>query len=285
MIKAAPPKPGSRAAELYLDLLQKTLTRFAFGETFEPIRPPKGPVRRGLLALFRLIMVRRDLFVVRRPRFDPALRAEGKDWPAEAETMVGLKRLENLQYCITEVLRDGVPGDLLEAGVWRGGASIFMKGCLEALGDCGRRVWLADSFEGLPPPDPVRYPKDEGDRHWQWRRLAVPEDEVRDNFRRYGLLDDRVRFLRGWFADTLPAAPVDRLAVLRLDGDMYGSTMETLQPLYPKVSPGGFIIVDDYGAVPACRAAVEDYRSEHGVSEPLVPIDWTGVFWRKAGRP
>ncbi len=87
--------------------------------------------------------------------------------------------------------------------------------------------------------------------------------------------------LWGWFRDTLPAAPIERLAVLRLDGDLYQSTLESLTHLYPKLSQGGYVIVDDYGAVPACRKAVEDYRSKQGIREEIVAIDWTGVFWQR----
>jgi O-methyltransferase len=123
-------------------------------------------------------------------------------------------------------------------------------------------------------------PEDAGDQHWRYRELAVGVDEVRSNFARYGLLDDQVRFLEGWFADTLPSAPIERLAVLRLDGDMYASTMDALEPLYPKVSPGGFVIVDDY-ALPGCRRAVDEYRARDGIDEPIVDIDGMGVFWRR----
>jgi O-methyltransferase len=87
------------------------------------------------------------------------------------------------------------------------------------------------------------------------RELAVSLEQVKANFDRYGLLDDQVRFLKGWFRDTLPVAPIERLAVLRLDGDMYESPMDTLVNLYPKLSEGGYVIVDDYGAIPACRQA------------------------------
>lgn len=100
-------------------------------------------------------------------------------------------------------------------------------------------------------------------------------------FERYGLLDDRVRFLEGWFRDTLPTAPVDKLSVLRLDGDLYESTMDGLVNLYPKVSPGGFVIVDDYGNIQACKAAVHDYRARHGGTEPIVDVDGSGVWWRR----
>jgi O-methyltransferase len=195
--------------------------------------------------------------------------------------MVGHLRLANVRSCIERVIEDGVPGDLLEAGVWRGGVGIYMCAVLAARGDTERLVWLADSFRGLPKPDVDRYPADEGDRHWTMDELAIPVEQVKANFERFGLLDERVRFLEGWFSDTLPTAPVERLAVLRLDGDMYESTMDTLVPLEPKVSSGGFVIVDDYGAVPACKQAVDDYRAEHGITAPIERIDWTGAYWRK----
>jgi len=114
-------------------------------------------------------------------------------------------------------------------------------------------------------------------------QLVVPLETVKANFAAYGLLDEQVRFLAGWFRDTLPAAPVKALAVLRLDGDLYESTILALESLYPKVSRGGFVIVDDYGAIPACRKAVDRYRSDYGITETLHVVDWTGVFWRRNG--
>ena len=213
--------------------------------------------------------------------FDPALRELGQDWPHTAHTMVGLKRLDNLQQCVETVLDEGVPGDLIETGVWRGGCTVLMRAILKVHGDTTRTVWVADSFEGLPQPDGVRFPADRGDTHHAVDFLRVSEDEVRETFRRYGLLDGQVRFLPGWFKDTLPQAPIEHLAVLRLDGDMYESTIQALDPLYPKLSPGGFTIVDDYGAIPACRTATDDYRRAHGIDAPLTRIDWTGVYWRK----
>jgi O-methyltransferase len=156
-----------------------------------------------------------------------------------------------------------------------------MRAILAAYGDRGRRVWAADSFHGLPKPDAARYPADAGDLHWTRIELAVSLDEVKRNFARYGLLDERVCFLEGWFKDTLPAAPIDRLAVLRLDGDLYESTLDALRALYPKLSIGGYAIVDDYGAVAACARAVEDYRREHGISEPIRDIDGIGVYWQR----
>ena len=216
---------------------------------------------------------------------DERARAEGRDWPARAHTMIGLKRLANLKMCVETILDDGIPGDLIETGVWRGGATIFMRAILKAHEVTDRVVWVADSFAGLPPPDTGRYPHDEGITLHQFPQLAVPLERVQENFRRYGLLDDQVRFLKGWFRDTLPTAPIERLAILRLDGDLYESTIQTLESLYHKLSPQGFVIVDDYGNVAACRQAVHDFRSAHGITDAIEPIDWGGVFWRRSTGP
>jgi O-methyltransferase len=224
-----------------------------------------------------------DLTICRSSREDVEARLDGRDWPATALTMIGRARLENLEHCVRACLEDEVPGDLIETGVWRGGAVIFMRAILSAYQDTTRSVWVADSFAGLPKPSPELYPDDLGDGHHLAPELAVPLDVVQANFSRYFLLDDQVKFLEGWFKDTLPQAPIQSLAVLRLDGDMYESTLDALTSLYPKLSPGGFCIIDDWGAVPACRQAVIDYRSEHGISEPIHDIDWTGVYWRKSG--
>ncbi len=132
----------------------------------------------------------------------------------------------------------------------------------------------------MPAPDPERYPHDAGDFNHLAEELAVSLDEVRANFERYGLLDDQVRFVKGWFKDSLPGLAEREWALIRLDGDLYESTMDGLRNLYPRLQPGGFLIVDDYG-YDKCRAAVEDYRREHEISEPIQPIDWAGAFWRR----
>lgn len=276
--------PPDRGGELYLDLLLGCLTRSLFPETEIPgNRAPAirtRPLNRFLFsALERLL---RPLGLTVSAKFQPERREKGLDWPVAAETMIGVARMRNIQDCLTAILTNGVPGDLLETGVWRGGACIWMRAILQAWGAQDRLVWVCDSFEGLPKPDP-RYAQDAGDVHWKYADvLAVSLEQVQVNFARYGLLDQQVRFLKGWFRDTLPSAPVERLALLRLDGDMYSSTFDALEHLYPKLSPGGFVIVDDYGAVPACRNAVEDYRARHGITDAIRDIDGTGVFWQMA---
>lgn len=273
------------AAELYLDLMKKCLTRFIFPDTQRQIRARPSrrehPVAWTIYPLVAPVLEKLQLKLCRDVGFDHAERANGRDWPAEADTMIGLKRLDNLQHCVTEVVRKNIPGDLVETGVWRGGACIFMRAVLRVYRDRTRVVWAADSFEGLPRPDD-RYPQDVDDRLWDFDHiLGISLDEVKANFVRYDLLDEQVRFLVGWFKDTLPTAPIKQLAVLRLDGDMYSSTMDALQNLYHKLSPGGYVIVDDYGCIPACKEAVDDFRAKHKITERLQEVDWSGVFWEK----
>ena len=266
--------------ELYLDLLKKCLTRSIFGEKYRSLPADNNNL---VLKTVGKWLANQDLQIVRAAKFDKHAREEGLDWPEEGETMIGLKRLQNLQDCITDVVQQNVPGDLIETGVWRGGAAIFMRAVLKALGDKDRTVWLADSFEGLPPPSPELYPADKGaDFHLSNDVLGVSLEDVKANFARYELLDDRVCFLKGWFKDTLPAAPIEKLSVLRLDGDLYESTMTALESLYPKLSIGGYAIVDDYApSVPCCVEAVDDYRRAHNITEEMVSTGDYGVFWKR----
>ncbi len=265
------------AARAYLDLLAGCLTRELFlDQEWWDVDLREWP---GDVDSLRSELRTRGWRLVRRS--DPTARAEGRDWPPTAETMVGTARTSNVVECCTTAVLDGVPGDFAETGVWRGGTTILMRGVLRALDDRDRRVWVADSFEGLPAPAADAHPTDVGIDWSHVEVLKVGADQVRDNFARYGLLDDRVRFLEGWFADTLPDAPIEQLSVLRLDGDLYGSTMDALRALEPRVSSGGFVIVDDYGGWEPCRAAVDDYRAEHGITAPIRTVDWTGVWWRK----
>jgi O-methyltransferase len=156
-----------------------------------------------------------------------------------------------------------------------------MRAFLEAYGEPDRRVWVCHSFEGLPKPR-EKYQADRGSRLWESEYLAISLDQVLQNFEFYGLLDDRVCFLKGFFSDTMPTAPIEDIAVLRLDGDMYESTIVVLECLYPKVSEGGIVIIDDYGMLPECNRATEDYRSQNGIREPLqINGKALGAYWCK----
>jgi Macrocin-O-methyltransferase (TylF) len=202
---------------------------------------------------------------------------------ASPHTMCGTRNLITVREAIEDVLKNEVPGDLIETGVWKGGMTVFMRGILKAYDCRNRKVWVADSFEGLPKPDPESNLKDA--LFWYLmgplQQLAIPFEYVEALFKRYNLLDDQVQFLSGWFCDTLPKANIEKLAVIRMDGDLYESTRDALIHLYPKLSPGGYLIVDDYGVPCGCRQAVDEYRQEHDISAPLLPITEDSVYWKK----
>jgi O-methyltransferase len=204
------------------------------------------------------------------------LRAAGMDWPLQGLTMIGLGRLDDLQGCVESVVADGVDGDLVEAGAWRGGASILMRATLDALGE-ERTVWVADSFAGFPEADA---PDDGSLDLGAFDFLAVPVEEVRASFARFGC-ERGVRFVPGFFEQTLPALAERRWAIVRLDADTYEATRQALRYLYPGLGVGGHLIVDDYGSFEGCRRAVDEFRAEHGIAEPIEVVDSTCARWRR----
>lgn len=270
---------------LYIDLLKKVLIdyhRMEMGET-PPIKRNKGhKPRYMLLYLLESILKKSDFAIREKVPYNKEKRLNGRDWPAYADSMIGLKRMDNIEFCVNDTIKNNIPGDLIETGVWRGGSVIFMRALLKVAGVTDKTVWVADSFEGLPKPDEDKYAADKGDDHHTLSDiLAISEQQVKYNFEKYGLLDGQVKFLKGWFKDTLPTAPIEKLSVLRLDGDMYESTINALDNLYPKLSVGGYCIVDDFGAVPACKMAIMDYRKQHHITEEIIDIDGFGAFWKK----
>jgi hypothetical protein len=247
-------------ADLYLDLLKRSLTNSIFAT--EPDIDDDE---------FRFTMQRVEHYV-----------------NSDAVSMIPLARFDNIKECIGNILRDCVPGDLIEAGVWRGGAAIFMRAALKAYGVKDRIVWAADSFEGLPKPDPDLFPLEAQVQSGSviqkvYHNLAVSLEDVKRNFTAYGLLDDQVRFLKGWFKDTLPTAPIGSLSLIRLDGDFYESTRDGLNYLYDRLSIGGYVIIDDYGedSWTYCRRAVEEFRSERHIEDPLIAVDSKCCYWQR----
>jgi hypothetical protein len=271
--------------ELYLDLLKRCLLNLIYRDP--AIRPPWDDATDGEYL-----------------PFDREERLAGRDWPSQAHTQIGMRRLDNIQQLVTDVLLTGTPGDLIETGVWRGGSTILMRAILKAHAVTDRSVWVADSFQGFPSTEEqgasarsfsspelaaVRgYFAGDRERYAPEFRTSLDKmlegaslEAVRDRFDRYGLLDDQVRFLVGWFCDTLPSAPIERLALLRLDGDLYDSTYDALDALYPRLSVGGYAVVDDYGWVEECRRAVHDYLERHELEVKLHRIDDEAVFWQR----
>ena len=256
----APRAADTDARSLYLDLLEKCLTNVIYRD------PPMRP---------------KWTHILRKQEFSEPIRESGKDWPSRAHTMIGLKRLHSLRRQVETTLTENIPGDYIETGVWRGGACIMMRAVLAAFGIRDRLVYVADSFAGVPPPNRKRYPADRGRNFYKYKQLAVPLEDVQANFATYGLLDQQVRFVKGWFKDTLPALEAERFALIRLDGDLYESTMDALQALYPRLSPGGFVVIDDY-AMRSSRTAVHDYIDRTGEPVRLERIDDYSVYWQKA---
>ncbi len=263
----------SEATNLYLDLMIRSLANYIYNDDADMLTGRYVEnAESGKYALEESAPM------------DPGKKYMGGVWPSRAHTMIGVPRLENIMHCVEDVLIRNVPGDLIETGVWRGGASIFMRAILKVHGVVDRKVWVADSFEGLPPPNETTYPHDAKVDLHKFEVLAVPLEEVASNFKRYGLLDDQVIFLKGWFRDTLPTVEIDKLAVMRLDGDLYESTMDALVNLYPKLSVGGYVIIDDYGAVKACNEAIHEFRRQHGITDEMQNIPGFGMFWQRTVR-
>ena len=259
--------------KMYLDLIQKVIINEIYQDP---------PLKRSY---FSKILTKLGIYTrhYTSKTFSKNKRVSGLDWPSVAHSMIGNKRMSNLRSLLEDVIENNVEGDFIETGVWRGGACIYAKAIIDSYGVTDRTVWVADSFAGLPEPDVKKYKLDKGDLHYKEAALSVSRDQVEDNFRSYGQLDENVKFLEGWFKDTLPSAPIQKVAVLRLDGDMYESTMDALLSLYEKVTPNGYVIVDDYHAVEGCKKAIHDYLDANCKNEKveIKEIDGTGVFWKR----
>ncbi|OFX17424.1 MAG: hypothetical protein A2033_07795 [Bacteroidetes bacterium GWA2_31_9] len=267
----------------YIDLLKKVLIDYHRINQFEyrPIDRYNKNWKFKILRFIDSFFRKKNHILCSIVRFNEEDRLNGKDWPMYADSMIGMRRLDNIEYCFRKVIENNITGDFIETGVWRGGATIFMRALLKDSNITNKIVWVADSFEGLPKPNEKEYPSDKGDVHHTKDELAISIETVKGNFAKYNLLDENVKFLKGWFKDTLPKAPIEKLAILRLDGDMYESTMDTLVSLYPKLSKGGYVIIDDWGAVKGCKQATLDYRQKNNITEEIITIDWSSVYWKK----
>lgn len=277
--------PGSgrdRPRDRYLSLLKRALVNRLYPEMELQI----AHLERGAdgLSGVELQRFQRDIAEREPDRFAELMagKLNGTGPLRYAHTMIGHLRLSNIERCAEQVIAERVPGDFLEAGVCKGGAAIFMRALQVAHGADDRKTFVVDSFEGLPPSDLPRdaaYGLHLEEARFPW--LACSEETVREHFSRYDLLDSNVEFVKGWLAQSLPNSAIGELALLRIDVDLYSSTLECLDLLYDKVVDGGFVIVDDYGFLQCCRDAVDEFRSRRGVSEPVRWIDRSGIFWRK----
>ena len=204
-------------------------------------------------------------------------------------TMVSKERLDNVALSAWTVIKETIPGDFVETGVWRGGCSMISKAValISNQTQCHAN-WLFDSFQGLPSMTE----NDLGIEPKMSRKMDPPGsynnvnlDHVVHNFRT--MLNDDLNatyFVKGWFNSTVSTSLVNKISILRLDGDLYSSTMEVLDAFYPRVVSRGFVIIDDYGHWPQCKRAIHDYfdgKLKMDISKLLIKIDYTGVYFRK----
>jgi O-methyltransferase len=221
----------------------------------------------------------------------------GASWPpgGNAVSMAGQRKADNAIAAVAQAVADGVPGHVIETGVWRGGLSFLMAKTLEVLGQTSRLMYLADSFQGIPPPPKgtgVRYSAQDASA---WKRFRILNNNsvhwVQRDAVRFHLNEEQLRWVVGFFSKSLPELvqrePDLQFAVVRLDGDAYFSTMDALNVLYPRLQPGGFLILDDFTEWTGCRNAVHVYRRDNNITEPitLVPQPYPelngGAYWRK----
>lgn len=279
IVALAPDQNESSLHSRYLGLLKRALVNWIYPEHELQVNYLQSDrVAKDRLTRSRYL---RDISHVEAEKYAELLEKKRHGFVTVlSHTLVGLRRLNHLEYCARQIFAQGIPGDFFEAGVCQGGASIFLRALQVTFGEEQRKTWAADSFEGLPP---ATLPQDEGldftESNYPW--LAFSQERVEEHFRRYELWSDHVRLVKGWFSETLPGLDCGPLSLLRLDADLYQSTMEVLVNLYDKVVPGGFVVVDDYGAFEACRLAIDDFRLGRNIQAPLKWIDWSGVYWRK----
>ncbi len=199
-------------------------------------------------------------------------------------TMTSPERIAALVDAVRYVARHAIPGDVVECGVWRGGSMMAVARTLLELDDL-RSLHLFDTFDGMPPPGDVDRDRSgasaadllaTSDRESSSVWARSPLDEVRRNLAATGYPPERIRFVVGRVEETVPDRAPASIAILRLDTDWYESTRHELVHLFPRLSVGGVLIIDDYGHWEGARKAVDEYLAETGVRLLLQRIDATG---------
>ena len=247
--------PVSDMQKAYIDLITRTITNFAY---------------LGGQSGFRKF------------NFEHVYDTENARWRTDMDsrplTLLNKEQLDLLETLVESLEARGVPGDYIEAGVWRGGVIVLLRALIKAYAIPDRRVFAADSFSGIPQNKYFRHDPVDA---WSDRWIASLK-EVQNNIRRFGLLDDRIVFVAGLFADSLPALAGDRFALIRLDSDSYESVATSLDHLYPALSEGGVLLIDDWHLIP-CQMAVANYRKHHGIEDPIETVAGN-AYWIKRQR-
>lgn len=194
-------------------------------------------------------------------------------------TMTPMERCWALYGAVRYISKSGIEGDFVECGVWRGGSSMLSALTLISLNDLKKKIYLYDTFEGMPEPTDkdidiqgVPYSK-----LWEKEKeiLSVSLDEVKQNMLSTGYPENNISLIKGMVEDTLPETAPDNISLLRLDTDFHDSTYHELVHLYPRLSPGGVLIIDDYGHFKGARSATDQYFSETKQNILLNRVDYS----------
>jgi O-methyltransferase len=194
--------------------------------------------------------------------------------------MVTNWNLVGLYNLVNQTNIQGLPGDIVECGVWNGGSSALMgAACLYEEPPVDRLIWLFDSFQGLPEPE--ERDGEKAQKGYFPGYCKGDQQKAREAFRNLGLSDNTYRIIPGWFDETLHNAHVTEIALLHIDADWYDSVRTVLDAFYDKVVPGGIIVFDDYGYWEGCQRAVQDFFDTRGLNPKIQKISKTGVFFEK----
>lgn len=203
---------------------------------------------------------------------------------ARQYTMTSLERMYGLYKAVEYVVAHNIPGDFVECGVWKGGSTMVAAMTFLAMGDTSRRIWMYDTFEGMPAPgaDDIQYDNitaDERARRQKivdWSTIAnAGTEEVAANLARTGYPRERLEFVKGKVEETIPSRMPESISLLRLDTDWYDSTRHEMEHLFPLLNPGGVLLIDDYGHWKGSKKAVDEYLTAHGIRMLLNRIDYT----------
>ncbi len=200
-------------------------------------------------------------------------------------TMTSLERLKSLSDAVSYVVENGIEGDFVECGTWKGGSVMCMQKKLISLNKNDRNFWVFDTFEGMPEPEEI----DKTFNNTSAKKLLEADDkkettiwsysnfeETSGNILTAGYPANKINFIKGMVEDTIPTTPIESIALLRLDTDWYSSTKLELEHLYPKLVKGGILIIDDYGHWEGCKKAVDEYFSINKIPVFMSRIDYTG---------
>ena len=200
-------------------------------------------------------------------------------------SMTSLERMYSLYQAVTYIQSAAIPGDVVECGVWRGGSSMMAALTLLETGDRPpRELWLFDTFEGMPEPTDrdVSFDGEDAEGTWTASQAAdhndwcyAPLSDVEDNLRSTNFPPERLHFVQGKVEETIPDQGPEQIALLRLDTDWYESTLHELEHFFPRIAPGGVLIIDDYGHWSGAREAVDEYLQRNGIQLLLSRVDYT----------